>query len=59
MLGFQLDLGDAHEFAGAGGGFEAGEEGEFRVVDLLGWVSESVWGVGGYWVWRVMKGTGE
>ena len=30
-------FGDAHELAGGGGGFEAGDGGEFVVVDLWWW----------------------
>ena len=36
VLVSQLVFGDAHELAGGGGGFEAGDGGEFVVVDLGG-----------------------
>lgn len=50
VLVSQLVFGDAHELAGGGGGFEAGDGGEFVVVDLDGgcvlgcfWVATMVW----------------
>ena len=36
VLVSQLVFGDAHELAGGGGSFEAGDGGEFVVVDLGG-----------------------